>query len=255
MSGNVIILLMQSNKQLVDFLIEDGVLKTALLIEAFLAIDRIQFVPEGLEAEAYQNYPLPIGSGQTISQPWTVAFMLELLQPQPGEKILDVGAGSGWTSTLLAYVVNHPKSQNSKFKQRESRTRTGRVCAIELLPEISKIGRANVAKFNFIEKGIVEWICGDGSKGLPDQAPFDRILASAASDAASTFDSAAAAFGSIPGAWKEQVKVGGVIVAPVGDSVIRLTKTSEKSCAIDRFPGFTFVPLRAADSPSVSHNH
>lgn len=98
-------------KNLVEHLRNGGYLKTPKIIDAFLNIDRIDFVPENLKEDAYLNIPLPIGKGQTISQPLTVAFMLELLGPKYGDKILDVGAGSGWTSALLAYIVSlNPKS-------------------------------------------------------------------------------------------------------------------------------------------------
>ena len=109
---------------LVKELITNGALKTPRIIEAFRAIDRKDFVPEELQDEAYGNYPLQIGYGQTISQPNTVAFMLELLAPELGNKIIDVGSGSGWQTALLAHIVG-PK---------------GKIFGIELVPELKKMG-------------------------------------------------------------------------------------------------------------------
>src|SRR5712672_2951481 len=91
-----------SNDELVDELVASGVLSTELLVKAFRSVDRAHFVPLRLKAEAYADYPLPIGEGQTISQPSTVAFMLEQLQPAPGHHVLEVGAGSGYVAALLA---------------------------------------------------------------------------------------------------------------------------------------------------------
>lgn len=90
-------------EELINDLIKQGYLKTPLIIEAFKNIKRKDFVSADLKDQADVNAPLPIGYSQTISQPLTVAFMLELLQPKPGEKILDIGAGSGWQTALLAY--------------------------------------------------------------------------------------------------------------------------------------------------------
>src|SRR3989344_7686174 len=102
-------------ENLIDSLIKDGYLKTPEIIEAFKAIDRANFVSNELKGDAYLNVPLSIGFGQTISQPLTVAFMLELLQPKKGEKILDVGAGSGWTIALLAFIVGDPPAGGGKI--------------------------------------------------------------------------------------------------------------------------------------------
>ena len=99
-------------ENLINSLISDGYLKTPLLIEAFKNIDRQDFVPEEYKNSAYINEPLPIGFEQTISQPLTVAFLMELLEPKPGEKILDIGAGSGWSAALLAYVVGKENLQS-----------------------------------------------------------------------------------------------------------------------------------------------
>ena len=87
------------------YLQRTGVLKSGKIFDAFGVIDRADFVPEELKSSAYADEALPIGEGQTISQPYTVAFMLSLLDPQPGERIMDVGAGSGWQTAILAYIV------------------------------------------------------------------------------------------------------------------------------------------------------
>jgi len=207
---------MPSEKDLlIQFLIKEGFLKTPLIIKAFEKIDRKDFVPKDVAGEAYGNYPLSLGHGQTISQPLTVAFMLELLEPKRVEKILDVGSGSGWTTALLAEIVGA----------------RGRIFAFERIPELCKFGEANIGKYGFIEKGMVKTFCGDATSGLPEEAPFDKVLAGAAAQE------------KIPDAWKEQLKVGGRIVAPVGQSIIVLDKISEKEFEEREYFGFSFVPL------------
>jgi len=203
-----------AEENLMKELIEEGYLRTKSIIEAFQKIDRIDFVLEEYKNEAYGNYPLPIGFGQTISQPLTVAFMLELLEPKPGEKILDVGAGSGWQTSLLAYLAGEQ----------------GRVIAIEIIPELKKFAETNIEKYNFIKIGRVELILGDGSKGYQKEAPFDKIIAAAAAL-------------SIPPAWKEQLKIGGVIVAPVGQNIVVLKKLNQNEFSQKQYFGFNFVPL------------
>ena len=148
---------------LIDDLIREGRLKTQNIIEAFRKIKRVDFLPQDMKNLAELNEALPIGFGQTISQPLVVAFMLELLEPKKGEKILDIGSGSGWTTALLAEIVG----------------KQGKVIAIDIIPELVEFGKQNVAKYNFIKEGRVEFICVDGSKGYQKEAPYDKILASA----------------------------------------------------------------------------
>jgi len=199
---------------LIDPLVQQGWLKTKRYIEAFRKIQRIDFLPEDMKDLAELNEALPIGYSQTISQPLVVAFMLEKLAPQPGDKILDIGSGSGWTSTLLGEIVG----------------KQGKVIAIEIIPELKEFGQENVSKYNMVKKGIVKFVCADGSKGYPKEAPFDRILASASAM-------------KIPQSWKDQLKIGGRIVTPIGNSIWLFIKESEKEFKEIEYPGFVFVPL------------
>lgn len=211
---------------LIDFLISEGWLKTPRIIEAFRKIKRVDFLPEDPERDASRPYgasmkdlaelneALSIGFGQTISQPLVAAFMVELLEPKAGEKILDVGSGSGWTSALLSEIVG----------------KEGKVVAIEVVPELKEFGEKNVSKYNYIKKGTAEFICADGSKGYEKEAPFDKILASASAE-------------KLPQVWKEQLKIGGKIVAPIGNSIWLFVKKSPDDFEEFEHLGFVFVPL------------
>jgi protein-L-isoaspartate(D-aspartate) O-methyltransferase len=201
-------------EELINQLVKDGYLKTSLIVEAFKKIRREDFVTEDLKDEADINAPLSIGYGQTISQPLTVAFMLELLQPQPGEKILDIGAGSGWQVAMLAYCVG----------------KKGRIFAIEIIPELAEFGKKNIAKYNFIENGIVEVICGDGSRGLEKEALFDKIIAAASATRE-------------PEELKKQLKIGGRLVIPIEESIWLFVRRDSDNFEKQEFPGFAFVPL------------
>lgn len=217
---------------LVDSLVKDGWLKTPKIIESFKAVKRADFMParigypptssklrrvaggpEDMKDMAELNEALPIGYGQTISQPLTVAFILELLAPKEGDRILDVGSGSGWTSALLGQIVG-PK---------------GRVIAVETIPELKEFGENNAKKYN--KWGQIQFILGDGSKGYESESPYDKILCSAAAQK------------QVPLSWKQQLEIGGRIVTPVGSSVWLLIKKSAVEFEEIEYPGFAFVPL------------
>ena len=207
----MIFVMSNNNSELVRHLIEEGYLKTERIIGAFSAIDRADFVLEEYKSEVYGDYPLPISYGQTISQPATVAFMLELLQPEAGDKVMDAGSGSGWQTAILASIVGEK----------------GSVYAVERIPELYEFGQKNLQKYKFQN---ISFLCADATKGLVEQAPFDKIIAAAAGS-------------EIPPAWPEQLKIGGRIVAPVGSSVWLYIKKSETEFEKLEYPGFVFVPL------------
>ena len=206
------------NGSLTNQLIKQKYLKSPLIINAFRKIKRADFVPneiireKGEDFVAEYNAPLSIGHGQTISQPLTVAFMLELLQPKKGDKILDIGSGSGWQTAMLCQIVGSE----------------GFVYAIERIPELKEFGQKNVEKYNFKN---IEFICGDGSKGLLDKVPFDKIIV------------AASVAEEIPQAWKDQLKIKGRLVTPVKGSIWLIIKKDKDKFEEKEYPGFVFVPL------------
>lgn len=199
---------------LLEELINEGYLKTPRIIEAFKKIDRADFVLRKTKKDAYLNIPLPIGYSQTISQPLTVAFMLELLKPKKGDKILDVGSGSGWQSALLGEIVGEK----------------GKVFGVEIIPELVEFGNNNVAKYSFISKGTVKIISASGVIGLRNESPFDRIIVGAMAE---TF----------PEELLKQLKVGGRLVLPYRGSVWLFVKKGEDEFKEHEYPGFAFVPL------------
>jgi protein-L-isoaspartate(D-aspartate) O-methyltransferase len=203
----------KSNQELVNYLKERRVLITKETIDAFLKIDRQNFVKEEYKQQAYFDSPLPTLMGQTISQPYVVAFMLELLQPQKGQKILDIGFGSGWTTSLLAKIVG----------------KNGKIYSTEIIPEVFELGKKNIEKYNFIQKGIVEIFPIDGSKGLSEKAPFDRILVSAAAK-------------KIPEKMVAQLKNNGILVIPDFEGIWKIKKINGK-IEKEYHCGFVFVPL------------
>lgn len=200
--------------KLISDLIKNGYLKSDSVINAFSKVNRVEFLPDGMESQAEVDVALPIGYGQTISQPLTVAFILELLDPRAGQTILDVGAGSGWTTALLAEITG----------------KAGKVIAVERISELMEWGKKNVDKYGYVGKGIAEFYLADGSQGFPQKAPFDRIFVSASSP-------------DIPQPLKDQLKIGGKMVLPVRDSIFYLEKKNEQEFFQEEFPGFSFVPL------------
>jgi len=181
------------------------------VLEAISKIPRHLFMDSSFVDFAYQDKPFPIGADQTISQPFTVAFQTELLKVKPGDKILEIGTGSGYQAAVLIEL----KAQvYSIERQKELYTR-----AKKFLPSVG-----------YVPKKL---IYGDGYLGLPEEAPFDGIIVTAGAP-------------EVPKALLSQLKVGGRLVIPVGDDVQVMTlfiRTSEKSFEKHEFGDFRFVPM------------
>lgn len=196
----------------VEQLVPRGVVDPAVLA-AFKKVPRERFVDPQYQNLAYIDAPLMIGEGQTISQPFTVAMMTQLLQLQPADKVLEVGTGSGYQAAILGEIVSE-----------------GRVFTIERLEGLAKKAEKGLKGLNYEN---IKVIVGDGTKGLPEEAPFDAIIVTAAAP-------------EIPPPLIEQLKIGGRLVMPVGgdwhQEMVRLTKT-EEGIKRENFGGYRFVPL------------
>ncbi len=197
-------------KKLIQELREKGI-KNESILEAFDAVPRHFFLDSAFAEQAYSNMPFQIGSGQTISHPYTVAFQTELLQLKKGEKVLEIGTGSGFQTCILAqlgmkvFSIERHKSLHLKAKN--------------IIQQL---------KYN------VRLFFGDGFKGLPTYAPFDKIIITCG-----------APF--VPVELVNQLKTGGVMVIPVGEGekqvMLRITKKTETETDSEEFGVFSFVPM------------
>ncbi|HLC59011.1 MAG TPA: protein-L-isoaspartate(D-aspartate) O-methyltransferase [archaeon] len=208
--------LTERNEKLINHLIKAKAMKTKIIIEAFKKVPRHNFVLKTHLDQAYEDIALPIVGSSTISQPYTVATMLEHLQPKKNERVLEIGTGSGWQACLLAYCIG------SK----------GKVVTIEIDWDVARFAKENMKSTKIKNIKNVE---GDGSMGYEREAPYDKIIYTAATP-------------QIPDIVIKQLKVGGKIIAPVGDlfeQVLTVVdKVSEKEIKKQKFDSFTFVPLR-----------
>ncbi|KKQ89605.1 MAG: L-isoaspartyl protein carboxyl methyltransferase [Berkelbacteria bacterium GW2011_GWA2_38_9] len=202
---------------LVDSLISTGYLKTPRIIEAFKDVDRADFLPEELKDAAGMNQAMPIGFDQTISQPLVVAFMLEELSPEPGQKVLDIGFGSGWTTALLAKIIGSG----------------GLVVAVEIIEGLYKMGEENLEKYHFSN---VKLRLGDWHQQIGEDEKFDRIQAACSPLV-------------VPPQLKLALNTKGRLVLPVehdkwGDqSVKTIVRLGDDRFEEQDHPGFRFVSM------------
>ena len=193
-----------------DQIISRGI-KDRRVIEAMLKVPRELFVPPEQRPFAYDDGPLPIGFGQTISQPYIVAFMTEKLEVKKGDKVLEVGTGSGYQAAILAEMGCQ-------------------VYTIEIIEELSLRARKVIESLGYRN---VHFKVGDGYEGWEEHAPYDAIIVTAAPPY-------------IPEKLKQQLKIGGRMVLPVGEYyqyLYRITRTGEKDFRVEKLIPVSFVPM------------
>ena len=198
-------------KRMVDEQLVPRGISSPGVLEAFMRVPRHLFVPEAFGMEAYADHPLPIGEGQTISQPYIVALMTECLGLKGGERVLEIGTGSGYQAAILAEIC-------------------GRVYTVEREKVLSERAAKALAEQGY---GNISYKTGDGTLGWEEEAPFDGVIVTAAAP-------------DVPEPLKTQLAEGGRLVIPVGDrfsqTLVVVRKTS-RGYEIDRICGCVFVPL------------
>ena len=176
------------------------------IIKALAKVPREDFVPENLREYAYSDEALPLEKGATISQPYTIAFMLNLLELKPKQKILEIGSGCGYVLALLSEITD------------------GKIYGVEIIKSLAEKSKQYLKNYKNITV-----LSKDGFRGLKEKAPFDRILISAAAD-------------KLPEHLYSQLTEKGILLAPVNNSIFQIKKENGK-IKIKEFPGFVFVPL------------
>ena len=184
-----------------------------LILDAFREVPREEFVDEGQRQWAYDDHPLPIEAGQTISQPYIVALMIEAAGIKRGDKVLEVGAGSGYAAAVMSRIA-------------------GEVVGIERQHDLVEVASERLHRLGYDNVRIVE---GDGTRGLPDEAPFDAILAAASGS-------------HVPKPLVDQLSPGGRLVMPVGEpgwvqELVKVTKQPDGTTEQQNLGGVRFVPL------------
>ncbi len=201
-----------SREKMIELLRGHYMIKDERVLETMDAVHRHLFVPTGLKSQAYKDNALPIAANQTISQPFIVARMTELLELTPEAKVLEIGAGSGYQTAILSRLA-------------------GEVFAIERIPQLAREAQERLRDLGFMNVAL---ICGDGTGGLAAHAPYDGILVAAGSP-------------EIPEPLLRQLKIGGKLVIPIGQDqktqhLIRVTRT-QTGFNTEDFGACAFVPL------------
>ena len=203
-------------QKLIDYWKRSGTIKDEKLLNAFKEVPRELFIKDDFEEEAYGDYPLPIGSGQTISQPTTVMLMTQALELKQGQKVLEVGAGSGWQAAIIGKIIGNK----------------GKVITTEIIPELAEFAKNNIKKAKIKNVEVINY---DGSQGYKKEAPYDRCIITAACP-------------KIPPPLINQLKTGGILVAPVGSLVFGqdMVKLRKIKAGIEKesLGSFVFVPLK-----------
>ncbi len=198
-----------TKQELIEKLKNDGIREE--ILAAIDKVDRRSFVREEDRDRAYEDHPLSIGYGQTISQPYTVAFMLEELELKKGDKVLEIGTGSGWNAALISRLVGE----------------RGKVFSVEVVEELVREAREKLKNYDNV---II--LSADASHGLPEYAPYDKIILTAAPE-------------KLAPEFEGQLSDGGILLAPVGEYAQKLIKLKREGSKFTQSEhgDFVFVPL------------
>ncbi len=208
-----------ARQHMVDTQIENRGIDDPAVLEAMLTVPRHEFVPRSWRVQAYEDHPLPIGSGQTISQPFIVAYMSQVLRVKPGQKVLEIGTGSGYQAAVLAAMG-------------------AKVYTVEIIPELAENAATTLKRLGY--KGVKVKLA-DGNYGWPGEAPFDRIMVTAGARR-------------VPPALIGQLKPGGRMVIPVGagswgEELTLVLKDAKGKVSQKKLLPVRFVPLVGGDKP------
>jgi protein-L-isoaspartate(D-aspartate) O-methyltransferase len=220
----------RDRQRMVDIQIARRGVRGQHVLDAMRRVPREAFVEPGFEEFAYEDAPLPIGESQTISQPYIVALMIEAAEIKPGDRVLEVGAGSGYAAAVMSQIADH-------------------VCAIERIPSLGDAARERFRRLGYDNIALR---VGDGTRGWPEAAPFAAILVAAGGPV-------------IPLALKLQLAIGGRLIVPIGEEkrsqrLIKLTRKGEGVFQEENLGAVAFVPLIgeqgwAEDGRRAATNH
>ncbi len=210
-------------EDLIQKLVRSEILRSPNVIEALRRVPREPFLPESVKSSAATDCPLPIGSGQTASAPHMVSIMDEALELEVGNKVLEVGGGSGWHASTIAEIVAPSDTSKESW---------GHIYTIERIADLAAFAKQNITEAGYGDRVTV--IHQDGTVGYPEEAPYDRILVAAAGP-------------SVPKPLIDQLKDGGVLLVPVGgvqyyQTLVRVRKKGE-TIVEENLGGVVFVPL------------
>ncbi|MGD0070533.1 MAG: protein-L-isoaspartate(D-aspartate) O-methyltransferase [Candidatus Bathyarchaeia archaeon] len=211
-------------EKLIDSLVKQGILYSPKVVNAMLSVPRVKFLPEDIQPYGAVDTPLQIGFGQTVSAPHMVSIMNEALQLEVGQKVLEVGAGSGWHAATITELVAAKDVPRSEW---------GHVYTVEIVQVLAETARKNIMNAGYGDRITI--INADGSKGYPEKAPYDRIVVTAAAP-------------EVPQPLLDQLKANGVMVIPVGEislfqTLMRLTKDEAGKIRQENLGEVAFVPL------------
>jgi protein-L-isoaspartate(D-aspartate) O-methyltransferase len=211
-------------EKLIDSLTRQGVLRSPKVIKAMRTVPRARFLSQDTQDHSATDTPLPIGYGQTISAPHMVAIMNEALQLETGQKILEIGAGSGWHAATIAETIAPKDAPRSEW---------GHVYTVEINQNLADTAKKNVMNTGYNDRVTI--IVADGSKGYSEKAPYDRIFVAAAAP-------------EVPKPLIDQVKAGGIMLIPVGSAslfqtLLKITKGTDGKLKEENLGGVAFVPL------------